>query len=110
MHVGEVDYQGERFRAENPSASYKVGSRYVLLTPGDGGAVTPDPIFAKPPYLEVSDNMIFPPPGRAPFEVGTSLQQAKDEMRNLAETGGQMTRRIPVPRCAFFWFFTGYRE
>jgi hypothetical protein len=77
MHGGEVTHAGEKYRVDNPYASYKIGGRYVLMAGSADKNAPPHSIFETPPFLEVSDDLIYPAPGWTPFARGTTLEQAR---------------------------------
>lgn len=81
MHVGEIIYDGERFRVENPEARYSVGGQYVLLS-GKAANSSRDSLIGAPAFLEVSDGVIYPAPSITYFAAGTTVEQAKAEVEN----------------------------
>lgn len=88
MHGGEVTHAGEKYRVENPYANYKVGGRYVLMTGSVDKNEPKQTVMETPPFLEVSDDLIFPAPGWTPFARGTTLEQAKATVNSAISKEG----------------------
>ena len=85
---GEVVHAGEKIRADNPSADYKLHSSYILVGEAGADAGKDSTMVSLPPLLEVQDNVIHPGPGWTPFAPGTTVQQAKDQVAKAVSITG----------------------
>lgn len=84
---GEIDYNGEKIRVENPLLRYVIGGRY-FLSAGSRGKGGDKLVYAYSPFIEISNGTLYPAPGIQLFPSGMSVSKAKVEVLQSLQKKG----------------------
>jgi hypothetical protein len=80
MQGGEIEYKGEKLRAENTIAHYVVGKRYLLQAGTRENNKSDGVVYSYSPFIEVVKGLLYPGPDVNVFTSGTSLSSARAEV------------------------------